>query len=95
MECVVYFGELKEDYKNADNPIVTLENREELFIGLGIFSVANEYFGKSYKFDWGSFVWECPIDKLKKFSEESRVKIPNINNLDETKKYGIVFIELG
>jgi len=95
MECVVYFGELKEDYKNADNPIETLDNRKELFIGVGIFGEANEYFGKSYQFDWGSFIWECPFDKLEKFSEKSRIKIPNIHKLDRNKKYGIVFIELG
>ena len=93
MDFVVYFGELKEDYRNTDNPFAVLNMQEEMFVGSNIFALANKYFGAPYEFDWGSLVWECNLDVLKRFCKEGKIKIDNIDGMSSTKKYGIVFIE--
>lgn len=98
----IYHGEILKDREKDWNsqkdgdPYSLLSNNEKsikkidwiTFIGY-----ANKNFRDPKNIDWGSFAWKCNKQELEKLVEDTNCIVEGIEELENNKDYGVVFIE--
>ena len=101
MICDGYVGELSEERKNNwdcknDDPYAVLKNRILMTRGAhALLDKGDQYFREKLQIDWGSFAWKCNKEELDRFMKENDIKFQEKPELEETKEYGILFIDSG
>lgn len=94
----LYYGEIKPErlktwFDNHD-PYDILVERIEISPKLHFqLNYANQMCSDEVKVDWGSFAYKCSKEQLLKLSEKCHLDIKGIDELDDEKTYGLVWVE--
>lgn len=100
MVCDIFYGEISDARKEnwnlkTNNPYEVLVKNKPItkLGGWEFLTCAKEMFRDEIQIDWGSFAYKCDKEELKKLEKQTKCNIPGLNELEEGKDYGIIFIE--
>ncbi len=94
----LYYGEIKpermETWNTNNDPYDILIERHEICPKL-LFQLhyAERICSDEVKVDWGSYAYKCTKNQLKQLEEACKLKIEGLDNLEDDKVYGLVWIE--
>lgn len=100
MMSAIYCGRINEErlrtWQSNSNPYeILVENKEIHKIGGWDFlDYANKSFSDKVQVDWGSFAYKCTGKQLNDFVDETKCEIENMEDINDTEIYGVVFVEL-
>lgn len=94
----LYYGEIKperlETWNTNSDPYDILVERHEISPKL-LFQLhyAERICSDEVKVDWGSFAYKCTKNQLQQLEETCKLKIEGLDDLEDGKVYGLVWIE--